>query len=233
MKPKIKNKVPNHIAIVMDGNGRWARNKKLDRFKGHEKGVKVVKEITKYCSELGVNYLTLYTFSNENWNRPASEVLSLMNLFRKTLIKEVNLILENDIKFKVIGDRSKLDLLTRRKIDDLESKTKNNKKMNLVLALSYGSRQEIITAINKLLKNKTSEINIDDFTSSLYTKEIPDPDLLIRTGYEKRLSNFLLWQIAYSEIFFIDEYWPNFNKEILKDIIDEYSLRERRYGKLD
>ncbi len=217
----------------MDGNGRWARNKKLDRFKGHEKGVKVVKEITKYCSELGVNYLTLYTFSNENWNRPASEVLSLMNLFRKTLIKEVNLILENDIKFKVIGDRSKLDLLTRRKIDDLESKTKNNKKMNLVLALSYGSRQEIITAINKLLKNKTSEINIDDFTSSLYTKEIPDPDLLIRTGYEKRLSNFLLWQIAYSEIFFIDEYWPNFNKEILKDIIDEYSLRERRYGKLD
>ena len=233
MKPKIKNKVPNHIAIVMDGNGRWARNKKLDRFKGHEKGVKVVKEITKYCSELGVNYLTLYTFSNENWNRPASEVLSLMNLFRKTLIKEVNLILENDIKFKVIGDRSKLDLLTRRKIDDLESKTKNNKKMNLVLALSYGSRQEIITAINKLLKNKTSEINIDDFTSSLDTKEIPDPDLLIRTGYEKRLSNFLLWQIAYSEIFFIDEYWPNFNKEILKDIIDEYSLRERRYGKLD
>lgn len=233
MKPKIKNKVPNHIAIVMDGNGRWARNKKLDRFKGHEKGVKVVKEITKYCSELGVNYLTLYTFSNENWNRPASEVLSLMNLFRKTLIKEVNLILENDIKFKVIGDRSKLDLLTRRKIDELESKTKNNKKMNLVLALSYGSRQEIITAINKLLKNKTSEINIDDFTSSLYTKEIPDPDLLIRTGYEKRLSNFLLWQIAYSEIFFIDEYWPNFNKEILKDIIDEYSLRERRYGKLD
>ena len=233
MKPKIKNKVPNHIAIVMDGNGRWARNKKLDRFKGHEKGVKVVKEITRYCSELGVNYLTLYTFSNENWNRPASEVLSLMNLFRKTLIKEVNLILENDIKFKVIGDRSKLDLLTRRKIDDLESKTKNNKKMNLVLALSYGSRQEIITAINKLLKNKTSEINIDDFTSSLYTKEIPDPDLLIRTGYEKRLSNFLLWQIAYSEIFFIDEYWPNFNKEILKDIIDEYSLRERRYGKLD
>tara|TARA_A100000164_G_scaffold351782_1_gene356849 strand:- start:29 stop:730 length:702 start_codon:yes stop_codon:yes gene_type:complete len=233
LKPKIKNKVPNHIAIVMDGNGRWARNKKLDRFKGHEKGVKVVKEITKYCSELGVNYLTLYTFSNENWNRPASEVLSLMNLFRKTLIKEVNLILENDIKFKVIGDRSKLDLLTRRKIDDLESKTKNNKKMNLVLALSYGSRQEIITAINKLLKNKTSEINIDDFTSSLYTKEIPDPDLLIRTGYEKRLSNFLLWQIAYSEIFFIDEYWPNFNKEILKDIIDEYSLRERRYGKLD
>ncbi len=233
MKPKIKNKVPNHIAIVMDGNGRWALNKKLDRFKGHEKGVKVVKEITKYCSELGVNYLTLYTFSNENWNRPAGEVLSLMNLFRKTLIKEVNLILENDIKFKVIGDKSKLDLLTRRKIDELESKTKNNKKMKLVLALSYGSRQEIVTAINKLLKNKKSEIDIENFTNSLYTKEIPDPDLLIRTGYEKRLSNFLLWQIAYSEIFFIDEYWPNFNKKILKDIIDEYNLRERRYGKLD
>tara|TARA_Y100000389_G_scaffold204820_1_gene259905 strand:- start:16221 stop:16922 length:702 start_codon:yes stop_codon:yes gene_type:complete len=233
LKPKIKNKVPNHIAIVMDGNGRWALNKKLDRFKGHEKGVKVVKEITKYCSELGVNYLTLYTFSNENWNRPAGEVLSLMNLFRKTLIKEVNLILENDIKFKVIGDKSKLDLLTRRKIDELESKTKNNKKMKLVLALSYGSRQEIVTAINKLLKNKKSEIDIENFTNSLYTKEIPDPDLLIRTGYEKRLSNFLLWQIAYSEIFFIDEYWPNFNKKILKDIIDEYNLRERRYGKLD
>jgi len=233
LKPKIKNKVPNHIAIVMDGNGRWAINKKLDRFKGHEEGVKVVKEITKYCSELGVNYLTLYTFSNENWNRPASEVLSLMNLFRKTLMKEVDLILENDIKFKVIGDKSKLDLLTRRKIDELESKTKNNKKMKLVLALSYGSRQEIITAINKLLKNKKSEIDIDDFINSLYTEEIPDPDLLIRTGYEKRLSNFLLWQIAYSEIFFVDKYWPDFNKKTLKVIIDEYSLRERRYGKLD
>lgn len=232
MKPKLKNNVPNHIAIVMDGNGRWAVNKKLDRFKGHEEGVKVVKEITKYCSELGVNYLTLYTFSNENWNRPPNEVLSLMNLFRKTLIKEIDLILDNDIKFKVIGDKSKLDLLTRRKIEDLELKTKNNKKMQLVLALSYGSRQEIISAVNSLLKNNKENITIDDLMNSLYTREIPDPDLLVRTGYEKRLSNFLLWQIAYSEIFFIDEYWPDFNKKKLKNIINEYNLRERRYGKL-
>jgi len=217
----------------MDGNGRWALNKNLDRFKGHEKGVRVVKEVTKYCSEIGVKYLTLYTFSNENWKRPANEVISLMKLFRKTLIDEINLILENDIKFKVIGDKTKLDILTRKKIDDLESKTKNNKNMQLILALSYGSRQEIITAVNNLLQKNKNKVNLDEFINSLFTRNIPDPDILIRTGFEKRISNFLLWQIAYSEIFFIDEYWPNFNKKILKNIIKDYNLRERRYGKLD
>ena len=233
MKIKRENNIPNHIAIVMDGNGRWALNKNLDRFKGHEKGVRVVKEVTKYCSEIGVKYLTLYTFSNENWKRPANEVISLMKLFRKTLIDEINLILENDIKFKVIGDKTKLDILTRKKIDDLESKTKNNKNMQLILALSYGSRQEIITAVNNLLRKNKNKVNLDDFINSLFTRNIPDPDILIRTGFEKRISNFLLWQIAYSEIFFIDEYWPNFNKKILKNIIKDYNLRERRYGKLD
>ena len=227
------NKIPKHIAIVMDGNGRWAISKKLDRFKGHEKGVEVVKEITESCLDLGIDFLTLYTFSNENWNRPASEVLSLMNLFRKTLAKEINLIKDNNIKFKVIGDKSKLDLLTRKKIDSLEKETKDNKRMQLTLALSYGSRQEIISSINKLLKSKKNKINMEDFSKSLYTGKIPDPDLLIRTGCEKRLSNFLLWQIAYSEIFFIDDYWPDFNKEIIKKIIDQYNSRERRYGKLD
>ena len=233
MKIKRENNIPNHIAIVMDGNGRWALNKNLDRFKGHEKGVRVVKEETKYCSEIGVKYLTLYTFSNENWKRPANEVISLMKLFRKTLIDEINLILENDIKFKVIGDKTKLDILTRKKIDDLESKTKNNKNMQLILALSYGSRQEIITAVNNLLQKNKNKVNLDEFINSLFTRNIPDPDILIRTGFEKRISNFLLWQIAYSEIFFIDEYWPNFNKKILKNIIKDYNLRERRYGKLD
>ena len=230
---KENNNIPNHIAIVMDGNGRWAVNKKLDRYKGHEKGVEVVKEITESCLKLGVNFLTLYTFSNENWNRPVSEVLSLMSLFRKTLVKEINLIRDNDIKFKVIGDKSKLDLITRKEINSLEKETKDNKKMQLTLALSYGSRQEILFAVNKLLKNKKNKISMKDFTNSLYTNEIPDPELLIRTGYEKRLSNFLLWQIAYSEIFFINEYWPNFNKKMLKEIIDQYNSRERRYGKLD
>ena len=233
MKIKRENNIPNHIAIVMDGNGRWALNKNLDRFKGHEKGVRVVKEVTKYCSEIGVKYLTLYTFSNENWKRPANEVISLMKLFRKTLIDEINLILENNIKFKVIGDKTKLDILTRKKIDDLESKTKNNKNMQLILALSYGSRQEIITAVNNLLQKNKNKVNLDEFINSLFTRNIPDPDILIRTGFEKRISNFLLWQIAYSEIFFIDEYWPNFNKKILKNIIKDYNLRERRYGKLD
>tara|TARA_A100001388_G_scaffold135455_1_gene100372 strand:- start:655 stop:1356 length:702 start_codon:yes stop_codon:yes gene_type:complete len=233
LKIKRENNIPNHIAIVMDGNGRWALNKNLDRFKGHEKGVRVVKEVTKYCSEIGVKYLTLYTFSNENWKRPANEVISLMKLFRKTLIDEINLILENDIKFKVIGDKTKLDILTRKKIDDLESKTKNNKNMQLILALSYGSRQEIITAVNNLLQKNKNKVNLDEFINSLFTRNIPDPDILIRTGFEKRISNFLLWQIAYSEIFFIDEYWPNFNKKILKNIIKDYNLRERRYGKLD
>ena len=156
-----------------------------------------------------------------------------MKLFRKTLMNEINLILENDIKFKVIGDKTKLDILTRKKIDDLESKTKNNKNMQLILALSYGSRQEIITAVNNLLQKNKNKVNLDDFINSLFTRNIPDPDILIRTGFEKRISNFLLWQIAYSEIFFIDEYWPNFNKKILKNIIKDYNLRERRYGKLD
>ena len=226
-------KVPKHIAIIMDGNGRWAKERGLPRIAGHREGINSVREITRICGEVGVKYLTLYTFSNENWNRPAKEVISLMKLFRKTLIDEINLILENDIKFKVIGDKTKLDILTRKKIDDLESKTKNNKNMQLILALSYGSRQEIITAVNNLLKKNKNKVNLDDFINSLFTKNIPDPDILIRTGFEKRISNFLLWQIAYSEIFFIDDYWPNFNKKILENIIKEYNLRERRYGKLD
>ena len=230
MNIKENNNIPNHIAIVMDGNGRWAVNKKLDRFKGHEKGVEVVKEITESCLELGVNFLTLYTFSNENWNRPVSEVLSLMSLFRKTLVKEVNLIKDNDIKFKVIGDKSKLDLITRKEINSLEKETKDNKKMQLTLALSYGSRQEIVFAVNKLLKNKKNNITMKDLSSSLYTNEIPDPELLIRTGYEQRLSNFLLWQIAYSEIYFEKKLWPSFNEVDFKKIIKKYKKIKRNYG---
>ena len=232
MKIKRENNIPNHIAIVMDGNGRWALNKNLDRFKGHEKGVRVVKEVTKYCSEIGVKYLTLYTFSNENWKRPANEVISLMKLFRKTLIDEINLILENDNKFKVIGDKTKLDILTRKKIDDLELKTKNNKNMQLILALSYGSRQEIITAVNNLLRKNKNKVNLDDFINSLFTRNIPDPDILIRTGFEKRISNFLLWQIAYSELFFEKKLWPDFKENDYNNILKKFKKIKRNYGNI-
>ena len=174
----------------------------------------------------------MYTFSNENWNRPTTEVLKLMKLFRKTLVKEIRLIKDNNIKFKVIGDKSKLDLLTRRKINSIEKETKDNTKMQLTLALSYGSRQEIIIAINEILKDKKNKITIDEFSEYLFTKDIPNPDLLIRTGKENRISNFLLWQIPYTEIFFSKSYWPDFKEKELAEILLDFGKRERRYGKV-
>jgi len=215
----------------MDGNGRWAIDRKLKRIDGHKAGVKTVKKITRYCAKIGIKCLTLYTFSNENWLRPKAEVKLLMKLFVSTLDKELDLLVENNIIFKVIGDKSKLDFFTRKSINSVENLTKNNTGMQMVLAMSYGGRQEIISAVNDIINKNDKNINEKNFNKYLLTKDMRDPDLLVRPGKEKRISNFFLWQLAYSEIYFSDILWPDFNEEHLNDIIKDFQNRERRYGK--
>ena len=221
---------PEHIAIIMDGNGRWAKEKSMERIDGHNKGVSTVKKITKYCAKLKIKHLTLYTFSNENWLRPKAEVSSLMNLFTKTLDRELKLILENNIRFRVIGDKKKLDFITTNKINEVEKLTSENKGMGMNLAISYGGRQEIVSAVNNIISSGKNQIDEIEFEKYLYTKNIQHPDLLIRTGKEKRISNFLLWQTAYSEIYFSNSLWPDFSEEELDNIIEDFQNRERRYG---
>ena len=215
----------------MDGNGRWAKKQELKRIEGHKEGVRVVKKITTHCVKLNIKHLTLYTFSNENWFRPKTEVSSLMKLFVTTLNKEIKLLLDNYIRFKVIGDKNKLDFITRKKITDVENLTSENTGMGMNLAMSYGGRQEIVSAVNNIISDKKSNIDESEFQKYLLTYKMGDPDLLIRTGKEKRVSNFLLWQIAYSEFYFSDSLWPDFTEKELDDIISDFKTRERRYGK--
>ncbi len=215
----------------MDGNGRWALNKNLKRIDGHKAGVKTVKRITKHCAKIGIQCLSLFTFSSENWLRPKAEVKSLMKLFVSTLDKELNLLIDNNICFKVIGDKDKLDFFTRKNIDYVENLTSKNTGMKMILAMSYGGRQDIISAVNKLIDGGNKTINEKDINNHLFTNEITDPDLLIRPGKEKRISNFYLWQLAYSEIYFSDILWPDFDEKDLDDIIKDFQLRERRYGR--
>ena len=230
--------IPRHIAIIMDGNGRWANSKGLPRISGHRKGVRTVRKITEICGELGVRILTLYTFSAENWNRPATEVSALMKLLVSSLRREVKDLMKNNVRFTIIGNINKLESSVQNELLDAIHKTKNNTGLNLNLALSYGSRQEIVCAVKTLVeKVYEGEINVDEineslFSSLLYTRNIPDPDLLIRTGGEFRISNFLLWQIAYTEIHVTDTSWPSFGKEELTEAIYEYQNRERRFGKI-
>ena len=233
-----KNNLPNHIAIIMDGNGRWANIRRLPRIAGHREGVRTVQKITEICGELGIQTLTLYTFSWENWKRPMTEVSALMNLLASSLRKEVNNLMKNNVRFTFIGDINKFNQKIQNEILDAFQKTKNNSGLNLNLALSYGSRQEILYATRKLVeKVALGEINIMDineecFSKMLHTKDLTDPDLLIRTGGEFRLSNFLLWQIAYTEIHLTDRYWPEFEKQDLMNAIYDYQSRERRFGKI-
>ena len=230
--------IPKHIAIIMDGNGRWAKEKNLPRISGHRQGINSVREITRVCGEIGVKYLTLYTFSTENWNRPQNEVNALMRLLLNTINIEVRELNKNNVRFKTIGDIDQLPMITKKGIQDGEELTKNNTGLNLCLALSYGSRQEIINGVRRIsekVKNgimKIEQINEDSFSKELYTSEFPDPDLLIRTSGENRISNFLLWQIAYSEIYLTETYWPDFGEgELIKSLLD-YQSRERRFGKV-
>ena len=232
-----QNRIPQHIAIIMDGNGRWAKQKGLPRLMGHKKGVKAVKAITESCSKLKVKYLTLYTFSEQNWNRPVDEVSGLMKLFLKSLKAEIKNLNDNNIRFTIIGDMEKIDNKIKDEILYSVEQTKDNTGLNLNLAFNYSGRQEIINMVKSILNanNKNSfinDINEDLIENYLYTVDIPNPDLLIRTGGEYRLSNFLLWQIAYSEIYFTQTYWPSFNEEELIIAIKDYQSRERRFGKV-
>ena len=227
-----------HLAIIMDGNGRWALKRGLPRLAGHKKGAEVVINIAKAAKELGVKYLTLYAFSTENWKRPKDEVEGLMNLLRQYLSEDFNELKNNDVRIVFIGQREMLDSDIQERMAKLEEETHLNKSATLQIALSYGSRSEIVHATQKIAQGvKDGDIlikNIDEkmFSSMLYTSDIPDPDLLIRTSGEKRLSNFLLWQLAYTEFFFTDTLWPDLTKEELKSIIEQYQTRERRYGKI-
>jgi undecaprenyl diphosphate synthase len=228
--------IPKHIAIIMDGNGRWAKSKKLPRIAGHREGVKTVRKITQFCGEIGVKTLTLFTFSSENWNRPKSEVDALMTLLVNSLKKEVDALNKNNVRFSTIGRISELSNKVQKEISHTEKLTQNNTGLNLNLALNYGGRQEIVDVVKKVSKSVKEGLidinNIDEATieQNLYSKNCPDLDVLIRTGAEARVSNFLLWQIAYSELFLSDVFWPSFSKNDLLTIIHDYQCRERRFG---
>jgi undecaprenyl diphosphate synthase len=229
--------LPNHIAIIMDGNGRWAQLKGKPRVFGHKNGVTSVKDVIEGCREIGVNYLTLYAFSTENWNRPKLEVKTLMALLVSSLRKELNTLVKNNIKLNTIGNIENLPEKAQSELAEVVEKTKNNTSLTLTLALSYGSREEIVNVIRniskKVVNNQISveEINENIINNHLYTFSLPDVDLLIRTSGEKRISNFLLWQIAYAELYFTDTLWPDFRKENLFNAIINYQQRERRFGK--
>ncbi len=227
-----------HIAIIMDGNGRWAQKRGLPRSAGHKKGAETLQEIVRAAGELGVKYLTLYAFSTENWQRDAEEVEGLMNLLRQYLKSELKEIEEKGVRIMFIGERKMLAADIVSQMSKIEHNTARNDKMTLCIALSYGSRQEIVSAAQKLASLaqkgdiRIQDIDIKMFSDMLYTKDIPDPDLVIRTSGEQRISNYLLWQIAYSELFFTPTLWPDFNKQELEKIIEDFNHRERRYGKV-
>ena len=235
---KQSGEIPTHIAIIMDGNGRWAKKRGLPRVAGHKRGVDTVKEIVEACAEIGVKYLTLYTFSTENWKRPKDEVSMLMRLLLNSLRERVNELNENDVRLTTIGDTESLPLEVQKQLSEDIERTKNNKKMVLNLALSYSGRWELLEAIKKIsdlsAKGKLCAEDIDEklVSSFLTTKEIPDPDLVIRTSGEFRVSNFLLWQIAYSEFIITETLWPDFSKFDLYDAIKIFQKRERRFGKV-
>ena len=239
MKKEDFTHLPNHVAIIMDGNGRWAKKIGKKRAFGHKKGTKSVRDCINQSLRLGIKNLTLYVFSTENWNRPKFEVNALMDLLVYSLENErVNLI-ENGIKLNVIGELETLKDKAKTKLKSIISETKSNKKLNLNLAISYGSKQEIVNVIreisNKVKNNIISSKNIDEniINEHLYTRNLPNVDLLIRTGGEKRVSNFLLWQIAYAEMYFTDLLWPDFKKEDFIDALDDYQKRDRRFGKIN
>lgn len=233
----IKEKLPTHLAIIMDGNGRWAKMRGEHRIVGHQNGVEAVRSTVEASAELGISYLTLYAFSTENWNRPQSEVLGLMSLLVEAMENETPTLMKNNVRLKAIGDIDSLPSEVRAKLQGTISKTSKNTGLCLVLALSYSSRWEIVDATKRIASQvKAGELSLDDidvelFSNRLSTKGIPDPELLIRTSGENRISNFLLWQIAYSELYFTELFWPDFDKEELYKALLNYQNRERRFGK--
>lgn len=234
----MKEKLPKHIAIIMDGNGRWAKLRGKPRVFGHRKGITVVRNVIEYCSKKGIHYLTLFAFSSENWQRPQTEVRALMGFLKRYLVSEINWLIDLGVRFNVIGDINKLPTDVKRVVFDAIEKTSKMKGMVLNLALSYGGKDEILRAVKKICKDvehkKIDVEKIDErlFSSYLDTSGQPDPDLLIRTSGEYRISNFLLWQIAYTELYFTNTLWPDFTVEELELAINDYMKRERRFGKI-
>jgi len=222
----------NHVAIIMDGNGRWGLKKRKSRNYGHLHGIKTVETVIKIAAKHKIPYLTLYTFSTENWKRPENEINFLFDLIRKSLKSKLKKIVKEGIKINIIGKKEGLPKDIKKTVKNIEKKTIHNKTMTINLALNYGSKEEIINACIALAKNKKKEINVKNFSNQLYTKGIPDPEVLIRTGGTKRLSNFLLWQLAYTEIFFVDKMWPDFHEKDFNNIIKKFYNIKRNFGKI-
>jgi|TARA_B100001245_G_scaffold81552_1_gene58510 undecaprenyl diphosphate synthase len=237
-KNLVDNNIPEHIAIIMDGNGRWAQRSSLPRIAGHKEGISSVRAITKKCDEIGIKYLSLYTFSSENWKRPRGEVKALMRLLLSTIRYEIKDLNKNNVRLMTIGNLNELPDNARKGMEEGLESTKNNSGLNLILALSYGSRNEILRMVKNIATKAINgeadpnKIEESDIIRELDTSNIPDPDLLIRTGGEFRLSNFLLWQIAYSEIYVTKKYWPEFRENELLKAIEDYQNRDRRFGKI-
>ena len=233
IQEKVKTTNLQHIAIIMDGNRRWAKEKFLPSMMGHKKGVEALKKTTRACDDFGVKYLTLYAFSTENWNRKKEEVDFLMDLLASTLLSELDELNQNNVKMNFIGNLSVLNQNLQNIIEQSKEKTKNNTGVVLTVAINYGARDEIVHAVQKIVESgiSFSEITEETIKKHLYTYNLPDPDLLIRTSGEKRISNYLLWQIAYSELYITDTYWPDFDKDALCLAIDEFAKRQRRWGK--
>lgn len=225
----MEKQIPNHIAIIMDGNGRWAKKRGLPRTFGHKEGAVALRKIITHAAKIGVKYLTVYAFSTENWKRSQEEVSALMFLFKSYIKNEEKNIMQNNIRFMVSGRRENVNKSLLEAIDTLQEKSKNNTGLTFNIAFNYGGRAEILDAVNKILKSGKTEINEEEFSKYLYS-DIPDPELLIRTSGELRISNFLLWQIAYSEIYVTDTLWPDFDEEELDKAIESYNKRERRFG---
>ncbi|MBK9160307.1 MAG: isoprenyl transferase [Nitrosomonadales bacterium] len=226
--------IPRHIAIIMDGNGRWAKNRLMPRVMGHQRGVEALREIVKACRSLGVEYLTVFAFSSENWRRPADEVSFLMSLFLKMLEREVARLHENNIRLRIIGDRSRFDERLRKTMQDAEQLTANNSTLTLTIAANYGGRWDVMHAVRSMLKEQphlAQTFTEDDMRPFLSMSDAPEPDLFIRTGGEKRISNFMLWQLAYTELYFTDVLWPAFGRKELEEAIASYQKRERRFGR--
>jgi undecaprenyl diphosphate synthase len=230
--------LPRHVAFIMDGNGRWAKKRFLPRIAGHKAGVEALKKVIRYSSDIGIKYVTVYAFSTENWRRPEKEVKGILELLVTAMNKEFDELIANDVKIKMLGTEESLPKKVKKAFEEAEEKTKNNKGLQFNIAFNYGSRKEILHSVKEIAKLlQSGKIKIEEIDEALledflYTKDIPDPDLVIRTSGEVRLSNFLLWQISYSELYFTDTYWPDFDEKSYQKALDEYSNRKRRFGSL-
>lgn len=228
----INIKIPRHIAFIMDGNGRWAKQRLLPRKMGHREGVKAMKFMIEECDKLGIEHVTFYAFSTENWARPQEEIDELFSLVKKFADNELAKYKDKGYRIRILGDVTQLPDDTRQALAKIVESSSDNKGMQINIALNYGGRQEIVQAVNKILQSGLCQIDTEMLNDCMYTYGMPDPDIIVRSGGEKRLSNFLIWQCAYSEFVFVDEFWPDFDRKVLDSIIMEYSRRDRRYGKI-